>query len=84
MGDWKLVSAGNAPWELYNLSGDRAEQHNLAEERPEKVKSLAKAWQKRTDDISEVVRKSKRNLFDNVRVGPPSGDGIAPPPTPSP
>jgi arylsulfatase len=45
VGDWKLVAAGaKAPWELYNLREDRIESNNLAEERPEKVKELARRW----------------------------------------
>ena len=31
-------------WALYDLSHDRAEQHDLADERPEKVRELASEW----------------------------------------
>ena len=31
-------------WALYDLSHDRAEQHDLADERPEKVRELASVW----------------------------------------
>ena len=41
MGDWKLVHNNPfAPRELYNLSNDPYEQHNLIEEYPEKVQEL--------------------------------------------
>jgi arylsulfatase len=44
-GDWKLVALGDkGPWELYNLSQDRGEQHNLAAREPERVQKLAKLW----------------------------------------
>ncbi|MDB6004474.1 MAG: atsA 29 [Prosthecobacter sp.] len=45
-GDWKLVSSGDAGdvWELYNLSGDRAESNNLAAKEPERVKAMAGRW----------------------------------------
>ena len=47
VGDWKLVAAAGEPWELYDLKTDRAEQHNLAAARPDKVKELEQAWQRR-------------------------------------
>jgi arylsulfatase A-like enzyme len=47
VGDWKIVSAGPAgPWELYDLSKDRGENHDLASSHPEKVKELADAWER--------------------------------------
>ncbi len=52
-GDWKLVSAGkdasgqHSPWELYDLSKDRAESHDLAQQMPDRVKELAALWQAR-------------------------------------
>ena len=47
-GDWKLVSSGDDGnvWELYNLSTDRAESHNLAAQEPERVKAMAARWEK--------------------------------------
>jgi arylsulfatase len=43
-GDWKLVAKDNRPWELYDLSKDRIEAHDLAATRPDKVKELSAAW----------------------------------------
>lgn len=45
-GDWKLVrmSAGG-PWELFDLTTDRQETHDLASGRPERVRSLAATWE---------------------------------------
>ena len=34
----------NKPWELYNIDQDRAEQHDLASSEPDRVKSMAAAW----------------------------------------
>lgn len=43
--DWKIVAAGkNAPWELYDLTRDRAESHNLAETHPDKLQELVGIW----------------------------------------
>ncbi|MCX7825783.1 MAG: sulfatase-like hydrolase/transferase, partial [Verrucomicrobiae bacterium] len=58
VGDWKLVAAKGQPWELYDLSRDRAEQRNLAAQMPEKVRELEAAWQRRTDDFSALVKKT--------------------------
>ncbi|MEI8106405.1 MAG: arylsulfatase [Verrucomicrobiota bacterium] len=42
---WKLVAKGaSAPWELYDLSTDRAELLNLADSQPERVQALATQW----------------------------------------
>jgi arylsulfatase A-like enzyme len=44
MGNWKAVQPRNAAWELYDLSRDISEAHNLAGERSDvlaKLKSLA-------------------------------------------
>jgi arylsulfatase A-like enzyme len=39
-GDWKLLRFPDRPAELYDLSQDPGEQHNLASAHPEKVKAL--------------------------------------------
>ncbi len=56
VGDLKLVAAAKAPWELYDLRTDRAEQNNLAEQMPEKVEELAKIWQKHVDSFTELAK----------------------------
>ena len=43
VGDWKLVAAKGDPWELYDLRTDRAEQHDLVDEMPDKVQELEQA-----------------------------------------
>ena len=53
MGNWKLVSDGNFkrntytsdPWELYDMSNDRAELKNLATQHPELVKQMSDMWE---------------------------------------
>jgi len=58
IGDSKLVSAGkNGPWELYDLSTDRSEMHDLASSQPEKVKELSKAWQDHFDEFRATALK---------------------------
>jgi len=46
VGDWKLVAKGSTgPWELYNISVDRSELHNLAEHDMDRVTRLSAMWQ---------------------------------------
>ena len=40
VGDWKLVSEHNKPWELYNIAEDRSEQQDLSQQDPERVKQM--------------------------------------------
>ncbi len=40
-GDWKAVSHERGAWELYDLSADRTETHDVASAHPEKVRALA-------------------------------------------
>jgi len=58
VGDWKLVASKGDPWELYDLAADRAEQHNLAPQMPDKVQDLERVWQRQTDSFTELARKT--------------------------
>jgi len=44
-GDWKLVSKKGDPWELYNLSSDRSETHNLISSEPQMAGDLEKKYE---------------------------------------
>ncbi len=44
-GQWKLVAKGaRGPWELYDMTRDRTEMHDLAASNPAKLHELAAAW----------------------------------------
>jgi arylsulfatase len=58
VGDWKLVAAKGEPWELYDLSSDRAEERDLAAQMPAKVEELAQIWQRQTDGFTELAKKT--------------------------
>lgn len=46
-GDWKIVRLNkNSKWELYDLSTDRTEVNNLADQFPEKVKNMDALYEK--------------------------------------
>jgi arylsulfatase len=53
-GNWKLVGSYHKPWELYNLSIDRSECHNLAASSPERLNVLVSEWQKWADRVGVV------------------------------
>ena len=44
-GKWKLVSVGNAAWELYDMDADRVEMNNLAASLPERVNAMSAKWE---------------------------------------
>ncbi len=59
-GDWKIVAAGqDSPWELYDLSHDRAESKNLATAMPDKVRELASQWTQQTEAYGALAREGK-------------------------
>ena len=43
-GQWKLISKHPGDWELYDISTDRTEQHDLAPAQSERVRELAAQW----------------------------------------
>jgi arylsulfatase len=55
-GDWKICTIEeNGPWELYDLSVDRGETRNLAEENPKKLKELISLWEAQRKEIIEQI-----------------------------
>jgi arylsulfatase len=55
VGDWKLVATGQSgPWELYDLSKDRAEQRNLISQQPDRARKLSQLWQDRDAEFVSV------------------------------
>ncbi|UUO07175.1 arylsulfatase [Blastopirellula sp. J2-11] len=59
-GDWKLVAAKGDPWELYDLSTDRAEANNLAKQNPEKVKELESLWNQQLEATIDLAAKTAK------------------------
>ena len=57
-GDWKVIQhdGSGQRWELYNLADDLSEQHDLATEFPDKLKSLVSRWEKVNSEMAEPVR----------------------------
>ncbi|MDX2431598.1 MAG: arylsulfatase [Bacteroides sp.] len=55
-GEWKIATVEEGgDWELYDLSADRGETHNLASENPEKLKELMALWEAQRDEIIKQI-----------------------------
>ena len=53
-GDWKIVASGkSAPWELYDLSRDRSESVNLADQLPDLLAELVAIWTARDAEYAK-------------------------------
>jgi arylsulfatase len=54
-GKWKLVRLHDANgWDLYDITTDRAEQHNVADQHPDVVKELEDAYNAWADRVGVV------------------------------
>lgn len=54
-GDWKVVAAEGESWELYDLSEDRSETHDLAAKHPDRLKALTDRWQEMTKSFVDLA-----------------------------
>lgn len=57
-GDWKLVSYRRQPWQLFNIAADRAENHDLAAQHPERVTRMIEQWH----DMAEHVLRAPADV----------------------
>jgi arylsulfatase len=81
VGDWKLVSRDDGPWELYNLRKDRGETRNLATKHPDKVGELELAWLKEADVLRRLAQQDLPDTKAAPAVDPnaqPKGGAAAP------
>ena len=67
-GEWKLVSFQSRPWELYHISTDRTELHDVAAEHPDIMERMVKQWH----DMSANV------LMANARENKPVATEVTP------
>ena len=58
-GNFKLVAAKGDPWELYDLSRDRAESNNLSNKMPDKAKALENSWNQETKSFISLLQLEK-------------------------
>jgi arylsulfatase len=71
-GNWKVLRLpepyGNGDWQLYDLTADPGEVHDLASEYPERARALAKAW----EDYAEsngVIQPNSATAYAKPVVG---------------
>lgn len=62
-GRWKLVRDYPQPWELYDISTDRTELHDLAASHPDVVADLAGQWQAWADRVGVIGWDVTLNLY---------------------
>jgi len=75
VGNWKIVAAGkDSPWELYDLGVDRAESTNLAQQKPEKVREMAREWQRQTDEYNALARRDLPKPESQSRIITPGDE----------
>jgi arylsulfatase len=57
-GDWKLVEARDEKrWRLFDLSKDRAENHDLVAKHPDKVRELSEIWESKLEEFRTQAQK---------------------------
>ena len=54
-GQWKVVAAKNESWQLYDLTTDRAETHDVASEQPDRLKELVAKWESITTSMKKLA-----------------------------
>jgi arylsulfatase len=60
MGDWKISALPGKGFELFNIGKDRTESTNLADQYPEKLKAMTKAWEEWALSVGMKKRKKKK------------------------
>jgi len=74
IGDWKLVADHKSPWELYDLSKDRSETHNIAAAHPDRVKEMEQAWTKRAVEFHALAQQDPPRVTTGKQKAPASKD----------
>ncbi len=57
MGQWKIVAAKDQPWELYDLTSDRAEQQDVSSTKPDVLTALTGEWDRVTQEFTELSQR---------------------------
>lgn len=67
-GDWKLIKERDGrPLELYNLSGDLREKHNVAKIYPSVVERLEKAFQQWREDVYADMPYDENQFIERLK-----------------
>ena len=63
-GEWKLVSFQSQKWELYDLSEDRCELNNVADQHPEIVERMARQWTQMAKEVLHAPQNEYASVSD--------------------
>ena len=72
-GEWKLVSFQSHPWELYHISTDRTELHDVAAEHPDITERMVKQWHDMSGDV--LMANARENKAVATEVTPKINSG---------
>ena len=70
-GSWKLVRKHGLPWELFDLSVDRTEQHDRAVDHPELVADLESRYEAWAQRCGVIPRQTVLDLYARRGKGLP-------------
>jgi arylsulfatase len=65
-GEWKIVSFQSHPWELYHVSTDRTELHDVAAQHPDIVARMVKQWHDMSANVLMVPAKENQPVATGV------------------
>jgi arylsulfatase len=68
-GRWKLVRQYEWPWELYDVSSDRSESHDLAAEYPDVVQDLAREWERLAERHGVIPFRTTMDIYRRRGLG---------------
>ena len=83
-GEWKIrwehKPFGKADWELFNLTSDPAERHDLATQHPDKLREMIKLWEHyvRTNNVILPSRSMFETLEDQLPPRVPDDSNYPP------
>ena len=66
-GPWKLVSAKLGAWELYNMDEDRTELHDLSDQQPQRVATMAAEWFRIAKDVDRLKRRALAPVGGSIK-----------------
>lgn len=56
VGDYKVVKAKGDPWALYQLKTDRAEQHDLSAQDPQRLQAMTAEWERQAQEYFRLAK----------------------------
>lgn len=54
-GDWKITDIGDGVWHIFNIARDPGETTDLAQQEPQRLRSLGAAWDSYAKDVGVIL-----------------------------